>query len=336
MFGHKANESGFAGGATSGLKFWIYILPLGFLLTMYTITGYDASAHISEETHGAERLLRAGHLALGPLLGDLRLDRAAGDHLRDPEEPPSRNLQSRLPRADDLHLRAQLGSRQGRRADLDRRSAVLRGGVRHERLAHDVRLLARRRRPRAQPVAPPGPSKTPTWAVFFVCLFAIVVTVPAYFPNHLGTPVAFLAVTSISVIGLYIAYTIPVFLRWRTGERFVAGTWTLGRKYKWINPIAVRVGGAVRDHLLPALQPRRGPVGKRVQLVCGQLRADRHDRDDPRGDDLVHGLGEKDVQGPDPHDRRARRRTVAPGRSPRHHDGVGLACCAVRPARRTG
>jgi hypothetical protein len=45
-------------------------------------------------------------------------------------------------------------------------------------------------------------------------------------------------VTSISVIGLYIAYTIPVFLRWRQGDRFVAGSWTLGSKYKWINPIA--------------------------------------------------------------------------------------------------
>ena len=33
--------------------FWFYVLPLGFLLTQYTITGYDASAHISEETHGA-------------------------------------------------------------------------------------------------------------------------------------------------------------------------------------------------------------------------------------------------------------------------------------------
>ena len=37
-----------------GAKFWFYVLPLGFLLTMYTITGYDASAHVSEETHGAE------------------------------------------------------------------------------------------------------------------------------------------------------------------------------------------------------------------------------------------------------------------------------------------
>ena len=33
--------------------FWFYVLPLGFLLTMYTQTGYDASAHISEETKGA-------------------------------------------------------------------------------------------------------------------------------------------------------------------------------------------------------------------------------------------------------------------------------------------
>jgi len=30
--------------------FWFYVLPLGFLLTMYTQTGYDASAHVAEET----------------------------------------------------------------------------------------------------------------------------------------------------------------------------------------------------------------------------------------------------------------------------------------------
>ena len=48
VFGHRANNSGFSSG-----MYWFYILPLGFLLTMYTITGYDASAHVSEETHGA-------------------------------------------------------------------------------------------------------------------------------------------------------------------------------------------------------------------------------------------------------------------------------------------
>ena len=84
-----------------------------------------------------------------------------------------------------------------------------------------------------------GQSRTPTWSVLFVVVFALVITIPAYFPNHLGEPVAFLAVTSISVIGLYIAYTIPVFLRLREGDSFVPGSWTLGSKYKWINPIAV-------------------------------------------------------------------------------------------------
>jgi amino acid transporter len=81
--------------------------------------------------------------------------------------------------------------------------------------------------------------RTPTWAVVFVAAFALIITVPAYWGNHAGLPVAFLAVTSISVIGLYIAYTIPVFLRWRMGDAFETGPWTLGRKYRWINPIAI-------------------------------------------------------------------------------------------------
>jgi amino acid transporter len=81
--------------------------------------------------------------------------------------------------------------------------------------------------------------RTPTWAVVFVAGFALIITIPAYWGTHAGLPVAFLAVTSISVIGLYIAYTIPVFLRWRMGDTFDNGPWTLGRKYRWINPIAI-------------------------------------------------------------------------------------------------
>ncbi|HEY3434104.1 MAG TPA: amino acid permease, partial [Solirubrobacterales bacterium] len=48
VFTERINNSGFSDG-----MYWFYILPLGFLLTQYTITGFDASAHISEETHGA-------------------------------------------------------------------------------------------------------------------------------------------------------------------------------------------------------------------------------------------------------------------------------------------
>src|SRR6201989_2092755 len=55
VFGHTINNSGFGHG-----MFWWYVLPLGFLLTMYTQTGYDASAHISEETRGAAQAAAKG------------------------------------------------------------------------------------------------------------------------------------------------------------------------------------------------------------------------------------------------------------------------------------
>src|SRR5204862_3632435 len=45
VFGHKINNTGFHGGATGGFAFWFLVMPIGFLLTMYTQTGYDASAH---------------------------------------------------------------------------------------------------------------------------------------------------------------------------------------------------------------------------------------------------------------------------------------------------
>ena len=41
------------------------------------------------------------------------------------------------------------------------------------------------------------------------------------------------------MIGLYIAYVLPTFLRWRMGDAFEPGPWTLGKKYKWVNPAAI-------------------------------------------------------------------------------------------------
>jgi hypothetical protein len=72
-----------------------------------------------------------------------------------------------------------------------------------------------------------------------VIVCALVITIPAIFGNKAGLPVAFYAVTSITVIGLYIAYILPVFLRWRMGRNFEPGVWNLGRHYRWINAIAI-------------------------------------------------------------------------------------------------
>src|SRR3954468_12649847 len=38
VFGHRLNNTGFDGGATGGLPFWFLVLPVGFVLTMYTQT----------------------------------------------------------------------------------------------------------------------------------------------------------------------------------------------------------------------------------------------------------------------------------------------------------
>jgi amino acid transporter len=81
--------------------------------------------------------------------------------------------------------------------------------------------------------------RTPTWAVLFVVVCSLIITIPALFGNKAGLPVAFFAVTSITTIGLYIAYILPVFLRWRMGSKFEPGVWNLGKHYRWINLIAI-------------------------------------------------------------------------------------------------
>ena len=39
--------------------FW-YVFGLGLLMSQYTITGFDASAHMAEETHAASRMAAVG------------------------------------------------------------------------------------------------------------------------------------------------------------------------------------------------------------------------------------------------------------------------------------
>src|SRR6478752_1863438 len=60
VFTERFNNSGFDNGSTSGFGFWFAIVPFGFLLTQYTITGFDASAHLSEETGSASMAAAKG------------------------------------------------------------------------------------------------------------------------------------------------------------------------------------------------------------------------------------------------------------------------------------
>jgi amino acid transporter len=233
VFGHRANVSGF-----SGHMYWFYVLPLGFLLTMYTITGYDASAHVSEETHGSEDAAPKGvwrSVFYSAVIGwivllaiTFAIQKSKEAHLLEAGFPAIAIFETALSSAaaKAVILISTIGQLFCGMACVTSASRMTFAFSRDGAVpGHNLwRKL--------------GKNRTPTWSVFFVCLFALVITFPAYFPNKLGTPVAFLAVTSISVIGLYIAYTIPVYLRWRMGDGFETGSWTLGKKYKWINPIA--------------------------------------------------------------------------------------------------
>ena len=185
---------------------------------MYTITGYDASAHVSEETHGAEDSAPKGlwrSVFYSAVVGwivllaiTFAIQKSHETEIYKAGFPALTIFTTALSSsaAKAVVLISTVGQLFCGMACITSASRMTFAFSRDGAVpGHNLwRRL--------------GQNRTPTWAVFFVCVFALIITIPAYFPNHLGTPVAFLAVTSISVIGLYIAYTIPVFLRWRQGD----------------------------------------------------------------------------------------------------------------------
>ena len=136
--GRVNNTLGLNGGATEGPGFWFYVLPLGLLLTQYTITGYDASAHLSEETQGAANAASPGHLAVDLLLGDRRLDPAAVVPVRRPGQGCGDGRWGW--RADHLRPGAQPEDGGNGPADRRYRPTVLHHGMPHLVLAHAVRV----------------------------------------------------------------------------------------------------------------------------------------------------------------------------------------------------
>ena len=85
-------------------------------------------------------------------------------------------------------------------------------------------------------------NRVPVYGVVLSAAIAVLLTLPALVKvdiNGAPVPVAFFAVVSIGVVGLYVAFAIPIWLRWKAAGRFVPGGWTLGAKYKWMCIVAV-------------------------------------------------------------------------------------------------
>lgn len=229
---HHINNSGFSGG-----KFWWYILPLGFLLTQYTITGYDACAHVSEETHGAAKAAARGiwqsilYSAIGGWALLLALE-FASTHEKEISaagftsvgvvatalSPVLAKIVIAISTIGQFYCGMSCVTAMSRMTYAFSRDGAVPGW----------RLWSKIDR-----------NGTPMNAVIGGCVAGFVLTLPALYRAPNGQPVAFFAVVSIAVIGLYLAFLIPIWLRLRAGSSFEPGPWTLGGKYKWMCVVAI-------------------------------------------------------------------------------------------------
>ena len=231
MFTTQINNSGWT-------SYWFYVLPLGFLLTQYTITGFDASAHVSEETSNASVAAAKGiwqsifYAGIGGWILLLSMLYAATN-----VEEINKNfgfspivLLTSLPQnfAVIILVISLVGQY------LCGMSCVTAASRMLFAFSRDGAV------PGSKWLKKVDGNKNPSNAAVGAAAAAIVLTLPAlYAPEGTVVPVAFFAVTSVTVIGLFVSFAIPIFLRWRMGDKFKQGPWNLGNKWKWMAPVAV-------------------------------------------------------------------------------------------------
>jgi amino acid transporter len=238
------NTGGLFGGETNGIGFWFYVMPLGFLLTQYTITGYDASAHLSEETHSAADSAAKGiwRSIFYSAIGGYVLLLAFVYAVQDPKGVSAGGGSVAV------IFNQALGSRWGGLVLLIAASGQLYCST--ACLTSTTRMLYAFSRdgavPGARHWAKLNDKRVPVNGVILSTIVSAILTLPALIKINIGTakdPIivnyAFAAVVSIGVIGLYFAFAIPIWLRWRAGDSFQQGTWNLGNKWKWMAPLAV-------------------------------------------------------------------------------------------------
>jgi len=209
----------------TGFPLW-YAVLLSLLLAQYTYTGYDASAHMTEETIGAETRAPwgvvmsvvvsavAGYALLMALVAASPDLGAAASFVN----PVLYILQSRVGFVVGTLLFAVIFVAQFfcSMSSVTSNSRMIYafsrdGAVPFHNVWHGLNR-----------------GRTPRNAIILAAVAAFVLAVPS-----LWSVTAYLAVTSIAVIGLYIAYVLPIFLR-QFSTDFKTGPWHLGA---WSRPI---------------------------------------------------------------------------------------------------
>jgi amino acid transporter len=227
VFSHIVNNTGWHST--------FYVLLLGLLLAQYTLTGYDASAHMTEETHNAARSGPRGivmSIVVSVIAGWVLLIGVTfaiqPAHYADYTAalvPPAQIWDTAIGGTGaKLLLLIAIGAQlfcgmssvtaNSRMIYAFSRDGALPGS----NIWHQVNKRTR----------------TPTNAIWLAAGGALILGLP-----YLWNSTAYAAVTSIAVIGLYIAYVIPTYLRLRQGENFKRGPWHLGRWSYVVGWIAV-------------------------------------------------------------------------------------------------
>jgi len=236
VFGERINNSGLHEGSTSNLGFWLLVLPIGFLLAMYTQTGYDASAHTAEETRGAAVSAAQGvwrSVFFSAVIGWFVLLAflfAANDvaAVNDGAGFVGAIFDSALDSwaAKMVLVIATVGQ-------------IFCGAAGLTSASRTWYAFARDRAIPGWPIwRQVNRDRVPFNAVLGVTLAAFAIAIPALFGEN-NIPFAFFGLTGICTVGLYLAYIIPVYLRLRAGDSFVPGPWNLGRKYRLVNTLAI-------------------------------------------------------------------------------------------------
>jgi amino acid transporter len=240
VFTHTVNNTGFFSSHVHGVGFILYVLPLSAILTQYTITGYDASAHLSEETKSAANTAAKGmwrsifYSAIGGWILLLSFLFAVQDEAG----------VTKGGGAVAVIFSQALSSNWGGTVLLISTAGQFFCTV--ACMTSTTRMLFAFSRdgavPGGQYWSKLNSNRVPVYGVVASAVIAVILTLPALVKVDIGgapVPVAFFAVVSIGVIGLYVAFAIPIFLRWKAGSNFTPGGWTLGAKYKWMSIVAV-------------------------------------------------------------------------------------------------
>ena len=233
VFTKTINNSGFSGHSFASPVFW-FVFGLGLLMAQYTITGYDASAHMSEETRNASRaaawgivmsvvvsvifgfaLLVAVTFAIPSTEGGLK----AGANIVTYIWQSSMSTKW----AEFLLVIAVVAQFFCGTASVTSASRMMFA------FSRDGAIPGHRWWSRV------NAARVPAYSVGAIAVLSWALMIPTYWNNVVG----YLVGTSIAVIGLYIAFMLPIILRWRAGDKFERGAWNLGNHYKWIDPLAI-------------------------------------------------------------------------------------------------